>query len=181
MPITARHIRDTLTASLERHPGEHSDLMPALQLLDAGADLASRTEFRGHATAGAILARPDGHLLHIHHRATGRWLFPGGHLEPGDATLQDAALRELTEESGISVRLITPVGTDPLHIDIHPIAARSARGEPGHQHIDFRYVFTTTADTGQLQTEEITAAAWHPASSLPGRHLRDRVLQTLHE
>jgi 8-oxo-dGTP pyrophosphatase MutT (NUDIX family) len=179
LAITTDHIRATLTAYLDQHPEDKPDLAPALDLLDAGADLTSRKEFRGHATAGAILARPDGHILHIHHLATGKWLLPGGHLETDDTTLLDAARRELTEETGIPADTVTPVGDSPLHIDIHPIPANDAKGEPDHQHIDFRFLFTTSADIGELQTEEVTDATWRPVDTLHGERLKRRVPQAL--
>ncbi|MFD8431757.1 NUDIX domain-containing protein [Streptomyces coelicoflavus] len=45
----------------------------------------------------------------------------GGHLEPSDETLLQAAGRELTEETGIPPHVVTPHVETPLHIDIHPI------------------------------------------------------------
>ncbi|MFF8788241.1 NUDIX hydrolase [Streptomyces sp. NPDC015125] len=179
LPITEAHIRTTLTAYLDEHPEEKPDLAPALCLLDTGADLASRSEFSGHATAGAILARPDGRILHIHHLATGKWLLPGGHLESLDQSLLEAALRELAEETGISADTVTPASDSPLHIDTHPIPANDARGEPEHRHIDFRFLFHTDAEVGALQTEEVMDAAWLGANSISDERLRQRITQAL--
>ncbi|MGW2508262.1 NUDIX hydrolase [Streptomyces scopuliridis] len=179
MAITADHIRTTLTDYLGRHPEEKRDLAPVLDLLDAGADLTIRSEFRGHATAGAILAGPDGRILHIHHITTGKWLLPGGHLETTDNTLLDAALRELAEETGILPDTVTSLGVSPLHIDIHPISANDAKGEPDHQHVDFRFLFRTMAEIGQLQTEEVTDAVWREANTLHDVRLRQRIVQAL--
>jgi 8-oxo-dGTP pyrophosphatase MutT (NUDIX family) len=109
-------------------------------------------------TAGAILVRPDGRILHILHNVTGKWLLPGGHIEPSDNTLLQAAGRELTEETGISPHVVTPHGETPLHVDVHPIDANPAKDEPAHQHFDFRFLFRTTADIGDLQTEEVSDA-----------------------
>jgi 8-oxo-dGTP pyrophosphatase MutT (NUDIX family) len=135
----------------------------------------SSAEFRGHATAGAILADQHGRILHIHHLALDRWLLPGGHLEAGDSMLLGAALRELTEETGIPAGAVTPAGDRPVHIDVHHIPANDAKGEPDHQHIDFRFLFRTTADVGQLQTEEVTAAAWRDIDTTGKEILRQRV------
>ncbi|TJZ42873.1 NUDIX domain-containing protein [Streptomyces piniterrae] len=179
MAITADHIRTILTAYLDEHPDEKPTLAPVLHLLDEGADLASRKEFRGHATAGAVLAGPDGRILHIHHLALDKWLLPGGHLEADDSTLLDAARRELAEETGIPADTVASVDDTPLHIDVHPIPANQAKSEPGHQHIDFRFLFRTTAEVGELQTEEVTDAAWRTVETLHDERLKRRVAAAL--
>ncbi|WP_026239559.1 NUDIX hydrolase [Parafrankia discariae] len=179
MPITAEHIRTTLTGYLDTYPEDKEALAPAVGLLDAGANLASRGEFRGHATAGAILADADGSILQIHHLALGRWLLPGGHLEAGDGSLQDAALRELVEETGIPAGAVISAAASPIHIDVHPIPANGTKGEPDHQHIDFRFLFRTDAEVGQLQAEEVTAADWRPVDSVSDETLRRRIAAAL--
>ncbi|MEV7089779.1 NUDIX domain-containing protein [Streptomyces sp. NPDC093085] len=179
MPITEAHLRSTLTAYLDEHPQEKPGLAPVLDLLDSGADLTVRSEFRGHATAGAILVGPDGRVLHIRHLALDTWLLPGGHLETVDDTLLDAALRELTEETGIPAEAVTAVTHRPLHIDVHPIPANDTKGEPDHQHIDFRFLFRTTADIGRLQAEEVTGAAWRDAGEIGDQPLRQRIAHAL--
>ncbi|MFC9858503.1 MULTISPECIES: NUDIX hydrolase [unclassified Streptomyces] len=179
LPVSEAHLRTTLTAYLDEHPEEKPGLAPVLDLLDSGADLTLRNEFRGHATAGAILSGPDGRILHVRHLALDKWLLPGGHLESTDNALLDAALRELTEETGIPADAVTTVDHRPVHIDLHPIPANDAKGEPDHQHIDFRFLFRTTADIGQLQTEEVTGAAWRDAGTIGDPTLRQRVAQAL--
>ncbi|WP_323179705.1 NUDIX domain-containing protein [Streptomyces sp. NBC_00654] len=179
LPVTETHLRTTLTAYLDEHPEEKPGLAPVLDLLDSGADLTVRNEFRGHATVGAILSGPDGRILHVHHLALDKWLLPGGHLESADETLLEAALRELTEETGIPADAVTTVSHLPVHIDVHPIPANDAKGEPDHQHIDFRFLFRTTADIGQLQTEEVTGAAWRDPDTIGDLTLRQRVAHAL--
>ena len=78
-----------------------------------------------HATRGLILL----------HSKVNRWLQPGGHAD-GDGFLQMVALREATEETGI---LGLEVWSDPIDIDVHLIARRSA-AEPAHLHLDVRYL-----------------------------------------
>ncbi|MGV9311106.1 NUDIX hydrolase [Streptomyces sp. NPDC003691] len=179
MTITADHIRTTLSAYLDRHPGEEATLGTVFELLAAEADLTSRKEFRGHATAGAVLVGADGRVLQVHHLATGKWLLPGGHLEAEDTTLVAAALRELAEETGVPADAVTPVGDGPLHIDVHPIDANDAKGEPDHQHIDFRFLFTTTAGIGELQSEEVADAAWRPVAEVHDEQVRQRIARAL--
>ena len=83
-----------------------------------------------HVTGSAIVAGERGVVLHLHKRL-GIWLQPGGHIEPGE-TPWEAALREATEETGLSVR--HPSGGPRLvHVDVHP-------GPRGHTHLDLRYL-----------------------------------------
>lgn len=179
MTITAHHIRTTIATYLDEHPEDKRELGVVLGLLDDGDDLTSRKTLPGHVTAGAILVGPDGRILHILHNVTQKWLLPGGHLEPSDETLPQAAGRELAEETGIPPHVVTPHGETPLHIDIHPIDANPAKGEPAHQHFDFRFLFRTTADIGELQAEEVSDAAWRTVGALHDERLGQRVAQAL--
>ncbi|MFJ2212541.1 NUDIX hydrolase [Streptomyces sp. NPDC101062] len=179
MNITQKHIRDTTVQYAQAHPEERPALARLLELLDQDAPVTSRKEFRGHVTAGAVLVDRTGNVLFIHHNATGRWLTPGGHLEAEDENLMGAALRELVEETGIRAG-IAPVGTTPIHIDVHPIDANEAKAEPGHQHFDFRYLFRTedsAVPVGdlELQAEEVSGCAWRSVDALSDERLRGRV------
>lgn len=177
MPITAQHVRETVAAYLTDHPDEKEVLSPLGEVVEqAGDAIASRKEFRGHVTAGAALVRPDGRVLTIEHRALRKWLLPGGHVEDSDTTLQDAALRELAEETGISSDQVELSGDVPLHIDVHSIPANDAKGEPEHLHFDFRFLFRTTVDAVELQEEEVTNYSWQFADMLTTEPLRSRVM-----
>lgn len=56
---------------------------------------------------GCIILHDAGVVLR--RNAAGHWLFPKGHLEPGE-TAAEAAKREAAEETGLLVEIIRPVG-----------------------------------------------------------------------
>ena len=62
------------------------------------------------------------------------WLQLGGHCEPGDHTLLDAAAREAREESGIGSLSFDPT---PLALDVHPITC--SLGVPT-RHFDVQFL-----------------------------------------
>ncbi|WP_394829707.1 NUDIX hydrolase [Pendulispora albinea] len=163
--MAAGTLLDVLHGYAARFPERASALDPLRALIADGASVTSRHEPRGHVTVGAAVLDPEGRLLVVRHRALGRWLMPGGHLEPGDRTLLDAALRELLEETGISpeqVRVPALWREVPIHIDCHVIPANPRKGEPEHAHWDFRFLFEMvgTERSMVLQTEEVLDARW---------------------
>lgn len=162
MAISDSDIARTLSAYLERYPEEAGLLAEPLRLLSHGEGFASRRNFSMHATAGALLVRGGTEVLLIEHEAYQLLLQPGGHVEPADATLLDAALRELTEEVGIDPRTVAAVSQAPAYVEYGKVPARPEIGEPEHYHLDFGYAFTTDADIGRIQQSEVRAAGWYP-------------------
>lgn len=113
----------------------------------------------GHLTASAlVVAQDSGQVLLTRHRKLQRWLQLGGHCD-GDANLAAVALREASEESGLSGLRIDPHIVD---IDIHPIPARP--GEPQHLHYDCRFlVYAATAEP-PTRNEESDDLRWLAAA-----------------
>ncbi|WP_409113229.1 NUDIX hydrolase [Streptomyces acidiscabies] len=164
MPPTRAHIHDTVTAYLTRHPDEREALNPLFTALVSAPDPTSRTTLPTHVTCGAIVIDDDMRILHIHHKAMGTYLTPGGHIEPDDTTLTAAALRELHEEAGLPPTALTPLpdfDDIPLDIDPHVIEANPVKSEPQHLHVDFRFAFRlTTPSPITLQPDEVTGHEW---------------------
>jgi 8-oxo-dGTP pyrophosphatase MutT (NUDIX family) len=107
-----------------------------------------------HVTGSAVVVGPRGTVLHRHKRL-GRWLQPGGHLDPGEAPAA-AARREAAEETGLAV--CHPSGGPRLvHVDVHDAA-------DDHVHLDLRYLLVV-ADPGADPAPapgESQEVAWFP-------------------
>lgn len=163
MAISDSAISSALAAYLGRYPAEAQFLDEPGQLLTQGTGFASRRNFPMHVTAGALLVRGGCEVLLIEHRLYGLTLQPGGHLEPEDATLLYAAVRELTEETGVDPSTIVPASQAPVYIEYGAVPARADKSEPGHHHLDIGFAFTTTnGDIGHIQESEVSGASWYP-------------------
>lgn len=122
-----------------------------------------RTGRPDHLTASALVLSPDRRrvLLDLHGKV-GRWLQFGGHLEPGDAGVADAALREAHEESGVAgLRLLTG---GPARLDRHqaPCAPGSAR-----DHLDVQFVAVAPSGAVPTASSESITVAWWDVDALP--------------
>lgn len=163
MAVSDADISSAFSAYLERYPDEAEPLSEPMQLLRHGENIASRRTFPMHVTVGALLVRNDAEILLVEHRAYGITLQPGGHLEPTDTMLIDAAVRELAEETGLDPGKVFPASRSPIYIEFGRVPARPLKDEPEHFHLDIGYSFTTArADVGDIQESEVTGAAWYP-------------------
>lgn len=128
-----------------------------LLLLECSFAPFSRSQFTpGHITCTGLVLAPEGErLLLVHHRRLGRWLLPGGHVDPDDAEIWDTASREVIEETGADLR---QESMPPLvGIDVHGIPAR--REEPYHLHHDLLFPFRAVGDDIRVSPES-RAVAW---------------------
>ena len=87
--------------------------------------------------AGGIVVR-DGRVLLVHRPRYDDWTFPKGKLEPGE-TWDDAALREVEEETGLRCELGREIGRTQYQ----------SRGEPK----EVRYFSMTSSDEPRAQNE----------------------------
>lgn len=127
-----------------------------LELIKGPGDPFSRALFApGHFTVGAFVVHDDAVMM-VHHRRLGIWIEPGGHIDATDTTLEDAAARELAEETGIAVG---PADGCIFDVDVHPIPA--AKGEPSHQHFNVSFRFEA-ASTEVTVAAEVLDARWVP-------------------
>jgi 8-oxo-dGTP diphosphatase len=111
-------------------------------------------------TADIVVVTDDGHLLLIERGwdpYEGHWALPGGHVDPGETSL-DAAARELTEETGVRV--------DPA--DLAPIGVFDAPDrDPRGRYVSVAYLARVPAGTRAVAGTDARKAAWFPLDKLP--------------
>lgn len=144
-------------------------------------NFTDRSHALGHLTASAwVLDADKTSALLIHHRTLDRWFQPGGHVEPGDASMLAAAQRELAEECGIANAV--PLSENLFDLDIHLIPAKGDM--PEHAHYDLRFAFVAPPGTvGSADFGEIKGLRWVPLPDLlqmpPQQSLRRMALKTV--
>lgn len=140
---------------------ERLAVQQTLALLESAADPFARITHPGHVTGSAIVLDMAGEqVLLVWHAALGRYLQPGGHSEPGDATPLDTAVRETAEETGVRVKAPGTL----INVDVHAIPARGI--EAAHQHHDLRFAFNAPADAAPRLPPGGRDAGWVSLSEL---------------
>ncbi|HEY2204229.1 MAG TPA: NUDIX domain-containing protein [Pseudonocardia sp.] len=160
--VTAHSAAQTLREWRPTDNGQRALREAFLGLLAAREDAGNRSCAPGHLTASVVLLDHDAAnvLLTLHPRV-GRWVQVGGHCEPEDATLLDAAAREAREESGIDGLVLEP---EPLHLDVHPITC--SLGVPT-RHFDVRFVARAPRGAEPVISAESDDLSWWPVDALP--------------
>ena len=130
--------------------------------LDTHPDAVAKAGPPAHLTASCLVLDASGErvLLTLHKRAR-EWFQFGGHLEPGDGSVWEAARREAREESGIAALEPLP---DPVQLDRHVLVGAFGRCR---EHLDVRYVAVAPEGSTAVVSEESHDVRWWPVDALP--------------
>lgn len=139
---------------VRRHGGSSARSATRLRSVEETSAGGLVVDVSGSVPQVALIARLD-------RRGRLAWSLPKGHVEPGE-TPQDAAIREITEETGIVGTILAPLGTIDfwfmtperrVHKTVHHYLLRAIGGELSDEDI------------------EVVEVAWVPLSEV-GERLR---------
>ncbi len=123
---------------------------------------------RREFTVAVFVVDGDRVLLHYHAKL-GRWLPPGGHIEPNELP-DEAAVREVVEETGLEVELVgeraLPLAT-PVQL-VRPAGIQLENIGHDHEHIDLVY-FAVPRVAGQVPHgthAQASRAGWYRLDEL---------------
>lgn len=153
-------MRQALAAWRAPDPDQEALRRLFLARCDEGPQALRREGRPSHLTASAVvLDASRTSVLLVLHGKTGLWLQPGGHLEDGDASLAQAALREAVEETGVpDLVLARP---EPVQLDRHPAPCGA------EHHLDVRFLVVAPDGAVPAVSEESLDVAWFPLDALP--------------
>jgi 8-oxo-dGTP pyrophosphatase MutT (NUDIX family) len=133
-----------------------------------------------HFTVAVFVVHAGRVLLH-YHRKLRRWLPPGGHIEDNELP-DEAARREVLEETGVHIRLVGARGLPIVKPEqlVVPAGIQVEDIYPGHQHIDLVYFAITDADsTSSAEIDPRLAAsdrvAWYEPDELASLGVDDEI------
>ncbi|PWJ54850.1 8-oxo-dGTP pyrophosphatase MutT, NUDIX family [Quadrisphaera granulorum] len=159
--LAALHPRDAGQAQLR-------DLFRERLALSSGAFEGSALDRDGtpeHLTTTAFVVDESGRrTVLVAHRKLGMWLQPGGHLEVGDASFTEAALREAAEETGLGPLLRLALDGAPLDLQRHELATTYGRCTA---HLDVAHLFVVPDGAPLVGSAESDRLAWFDVDDLP--------------
>ena len=132
-----------------------------LRFLEENDDAFLRENLIAHMTASAWVVNPKrDKVLMVYHKIYDSWSWTGGHAD-GEEDLLAVALREVTEETGVTH--VRPVSKDIFSLETVTVEGHEKRGEyvPSHLHLNLTYLLEAD-DTEALRVceDENKGVAW---------------------
>ncbi|MDR2576974.1 MAG: NUDIX domain-containing protein [Puniceicoccales bacterium] len=127
-----------------------------------------------HFSARAYVYDPKRQrILLLKHRQLDIWVEPGGHVDANERP-DDAAVREVLEETGIIVRLVSaPAPNFPAGVEkmlVQPLGIRAMSVGPQHEHVEF--IYASVAVDGSLKNgeREFDQVRWFTLEEIRSAH-----------
>ncbi|WP_276505064.1 NUDIX hydrolase [Terrimonas pollutisoli] len=126
-------------------------------------------------------------VLLIHHKKFDRWMIPGGHIEPIENP-NEGAIREVIEETGIKIHLISFIHQPMLVEDgewlfppeyMYQQRIPASPKEGFHFHIDLTYIGVADNYDLSLNSKETYGVMWTSISKIKDLHLFDATRTTI--
>ena len=117
-------------------------------------------------TVGACIVFDKKVLLMLHTKL-GKWLFPGGHIEPNE-TPDDAILREVKEETGFNFQFLSysPIPKTPEEIKKLAVPIHTNLHNVGDHNRYCAYYLGTVDSPNFIQNNESKELRWFNAEEL---------------
>jgi 8-oxo-dGTP pyrophosphatase MutT (NUDIX family) len=115
-------------------------------------DGATRLKTEHHRSAGGLVVRNMREILLISTQNGRRWQLPKGHIEAGE-TAEQAAVREVREETGVTGRVVAPLP----EIEYWYIEKGILRV---HKHVDYFLLEYESGDAADFDAKEVSGAGW---------------------
>ena len=159
--------RGELIKSIEKYmpwnEQEERDKENMLRFLESAPDAFDRSNAIAHMTASAwVVNREKDSVLMVYHRIYDSWSWTGGHAD-GEPDLLSVALREVTEETGVSG--VRPASENIFSLEILTVDGHEKRDRYVSSHLHMNVTYLLEADDTEplkICEAENKGVAWFP-------------------
>jgi 8-oxo-dGTP pyrophosphatase MutT (NUDIX family) len=154
-------IYDEISRYVPFNEQEARDKAVILRFLEQNNDAFLRENRIAHMTASAWVVNPGrDKVLMVYHKIYDSWSWTGGHAD-GEENLLSVALREVTEETGVTH--VRPVSPEIFSLETLTVDGHEKRGEyvPSHLHLNVTYLLEADdAEPLRICEDENKGVAW---------------------